>query len=396
MKKFEKNTKGITLIALVITIIVLLILSSVGIYLSLGNNGIFTKAQEAKEKTQRETATEKINLKITTAQMNSYAENQEIPTLKELSLILKEDSEISYVTEESKVASAEYNVPSENPSAIYTKLKDYNYEFGINSSLQLASIDGVKVADSTGTNSNIQNSTYIKDFTPNVTLDGIFATIDANATAEDNQKIKGYIFLANNKVKKVTEESSIMLTLNYNTDYKIEVIAIDEDGNIKKSKSENIKTAETVELLVGTDLKENITGGYSYKQYETNSYDYCQFVNNTIRFAASGSGNRAIYSTNKKIDISTTSTLIFDIYADTNYSGEMKIQMDGGVSNTNQADYAYAKNSSVSGTTTIPRQEITVDVSDLKGEYFIKSVIYHGTNVSYYGAFGYIYKITMK
>ena len=147
MKKFEKSTKGITLIALVITIIVLLILSSVGIYLSLGNNGIFTKAQEAKEKTQRETATEKINLKITTAQMNSYAEKQEMPTLKELSLILKEDSEISYVTEESKVASAEYNVPSENPSAIYTKLKDYDYEFGINSSLQLASIDGVKVAE---------------------------------------------------------------------------------------------------------------------------------------------------------------------------------------------------------------------------------------------------------
>lgn len=157
MKKIEKNTKGITLIALVITIIVLLILSSVGIYLSLGNNGIFTKAQETKEKTQRETATEKINLKITTAQMNSYAETQEMPTLKELSLILKEDSEISYVTEESKVASAEYNVPSENPSAIYTKLKDYDYEFGINSSLQLASIDGVKVAENENNNETINS-----------------------------------------------------------------------------------------------------------------------------------------------------------------------------------------------------------------------------------------------
>ena len=157
MKKFEKNTKGITLIALVITIIVLIILSSVGIYLSLGNNGIFTKAQESKEKTQRETATEKINLKITTAQMNSYAETQEMPTLKELSLILKEDSEISYVTEESKVASAEYNVPSDNPSTIYTKLKDYNYEFGINSSLQLASIDGVKVAENENNNETINS-----------------------------------------------------------------------------------------------------------------------------------------------------------------------------------------------------------------------------------------------
>ena len=44
MRKLIKN-KGITLISLVITIIVLIILASVGIYLSLGNNGVFTKAQ---------------------------------------------------------------------------------------------------------------------------------------------------------------------------------------------------------------------------------------------------------------------------------------------------------------------------------------------------------------
>jgi len=43
-----RNKNGITLIALVITIVVLIILSSVGMYLSLGNNGIFTKARYAK------------------------------------------------------------------------------------------------------------------------------------------------------------------------------------------------------------------------------------------------------------------------------------------------------------------------------------------------------------
>lgn len=40
--------KGITIISLVVTIIVLIILSSVAIYLSLGNNGIFTRAKQAK------------------------------------------------------------------------------------------------------------------------------------------------------------------------------------------------------------------------------------------------------------------------------------------------------------------------------------------------------------
>ena len=234
-----------------------------------------------------------------------------------------------------------------------------------------------------------------------IPLDGIIAE---GTTMLDTKALTGESVPVEVKVNdevlsgSINESGKILVKVSkeYGESTVSKILDLVENASSKKSKSENIKTAETVELLVGTDLKENITGGYSYKQYETNSYDYCQFVNNTIRFAASGSGNRAIYSTNKKIDISTTSTLIFDIYADTNYSGEMKIQMDGGVSNTNQADYAYAKNSSVSGTTTIPRQEITVDVSDLKGEYFIKSVIYHGTNVSYYGAFGYIYKITMK
>ena len=66
----RKKAQAITLISLVITIIVLLILASVGIYLSIGKNGIFTKAKEAKEATNKQQATDIINLKITTAQIN--------------------------------------------------------------------------------------------------------------------------------------------------------------------------------------------------------------------------------------------------------------------------------------------------------------------------------------
>ena len=45
-----KKNKGITLVALVVTIVVLLILAGVSINLVLGNNGIIAKAQEAKTK----------------------------------------------------------------------------------------------------------------------------------------------------------------------------------------------------------------------------------------------------------------------------------------------------------------------------------------------------------
>ena len=52
MKKILKKQKGITLIALVITIIVLIILAGVSISLVLGENGIVSKAKKAKENTE--------------------------------------------------------------------------------------------------------------------------------------------------------------------------------------------------------------------------------------------------------------------------------------------------------------------------------------------------------
>ena len=44
-----KGQKGITLVALVVTIIVLIILAGVSIALVLGDNGIVTKAKEGKQ-----------------------------------------------------------------------------------------------------------------------------------------------------------------------------------------------------------------------------------------------------------------------------------------------------------------------------------------------------------
>ena len=51
MNVFNKN-KGITLVTLVVTIVVLLILAGVSINLVIGQNGLITKAKEAKEKTE--------------------------------------------------------------------------------------------------------------------------------------------------------------------------------------------------------------------------------------------------------------------------------------------------------------------------------------------------------
>ncbi len=53
MKEKLKKKEGITLIALVLTIIVLLILAGVSIATLTGENGILTRAAEAEEKTEQ-------------------------------------------------------------------------------------------------------------------------------------------------------------------------------------------------------------------------------------------------------------------------------------------------------------------------------------------------------
>ena len=56
------SNNGITLIALVITIIVLLILAAVSIATLTGENGLLTRANEAKTKTEQAAKEEEINL----------------------------------------------------------------------------------------------------------------------------------------------------------------------------------------------------------------------------------------------------------------------------------------------------------------------------------------------
>ncbi len=71
-----KNQKGITLIALVITIIVLLILAGVSIAMLLGENGILTQARRADQATAESEVADKINMALNGAYATILAENK--------------------------------------------------------------------------------------------------------------------------------------------------------------------------------------------------------------------------------------------------------------------------------------------------------------------------------
>ncbi len=104
----KKRNSGITLIALVITIIVLLILAGVSIAMLTGDNGILTQATEAKEETRGGAVQEARDLWKTNQESDKLAGTSTAQTLDELLADLKKqkqltDDEIETIKETGKI-----------------------------------------------------------------------------------------------------------------------------------------------------------------------------------------------------------------------------------------------------------------------------------------------------
>ena len=76
----NKNQEGITLIALVITIIVLLILAGVSIAMLTGQNGILMQAENSKEQTEDSKNWEQVKLAVTTGKLENITNGTDINT----------------------------------------------------------------------------------------------------------------------------------------------------------------------------------------------------------------------------------------------------------------------------------------------------------------------------
>ena len=77
------NNKGITLIALVITIIVLLILAGVSIAMLTGQNGILTQASTSKDKTAAAEVAERVNIELN-AQLSHAMAGESFDTVEKI------------------------------------------------------------------------------------------------------------------------------------------------------------------------------------------------------------------------------------------------------------------------------------------------------------------------
>ncbi len=76
-KKLKKGNEGITLVALVVTIVVLLILAGISLNLVLGENGIISRAQDARNQTAEGKANTEKAVNALTDEMEAYVKENE-------------------------------------------------------------------------------------------------------------------------------------------------------------------------------------------------------------------------------------------------------------------------------------------------------------------------------
>lgn len=245
----SSSNTAVTLIALVITIIVLLILSGVTLNMVMGDSGIFKKAQLAKEKTRRSTIIEiadrtaleekakapmEDNEKILANTMNSLKENEELKSFGKINvngkkflivdksifeidikngtkykseqsgndiIISEGDIKFTYIPEEPtnknvKVKIEVNTTAMENPTIQYKTededWKEYTQEIEIEKNCdiyaRLQSIEGNSTV-ATGTIANIDKLNP-KEFTPKVKVTTNSIEIEANT--EDQGKTEEY------------------------------------------------------------------------------------------------------------------------------------------------------------------------------------------------------------
>lgn len=150
IKNSEIKNKGITLIALIITIIILLILAGVTIS-TLAENGLFEKTKIAKMRSEYASAKEKVELKLMEVQANCIGNGREY-AIVEIAKSIKEDKEITiekYYNESTSLIKAgvtENLVSLERIVVSVDKYEEYKFLLG-----ESCEIEGVTMEEITDT-----------------------------------------------------------------------------------------------------------------------------------------------------------------------------------------------------------------------------------------------------
>ena len=364
-----RKEKGITLIALIITVVVIVIIASIAISVAIGNNRLVNMSLIAKDENTKGIATETMNLKITNVEMSAYIEKHRLPTLKELADNFCEDDDFDKVVEKTEVASLE-KITNENPIAIIAKLKQYPYEFEIDSNLRLIGVDGVKIAQNDEQNDQNQPGGLVEE-----NLNQCTFSVEKNViTLNGVENVAILSVFIDGKYFGVSEKSETFKIHDLSKGvYEVFVIAIDEDGNVYRSQTQsiNINTIYLYDEGVVSEIlyNQSYPSGFAVSGYVWGRAPGLQVNSNNFYMTASGDGNSGpngnVYSVNS-VDL-TNYDYVYVEY-DFSHNDRVNTAYAGVATSINSWDPSAA---SRVGLTKGTKQTAKIPVSDLQNSYKI-------------------------
>ncbi|MFQ9297486.1 MAG: type II secretion system protein [Clostridia bacterium] len=320
--KICKNNKGITLIALVVSIIVLLILAGISISMLTGQNGILNGATETKEKTDYAKEKEEISLAITTSKMENIGNTTKI-NKESFEKIFRQQYNKNITIDGNEDNS--FNITFNESNRTYY-VSEYGDIIDDSNVLKISTADEFKKFRDSVNNGNNYNGAYIylnNDITLNIderwTPVGVYITIDS----EQNNPFMGIFDGKNHKIRDSVNNGNnyngAYIYLNNDITLNIDerwtpvgvYITIDSeqnnpfmgifDGKNHKINGININTTDKCQGLFGLVEKgtvknvilgteNNISGGLVTAGIVAYAYDETQIINcnNMAKIESSG------------------------------------------------------------------------------------------------------------
>lgn len=261
--KLSKNNNGITLIALVITIIVLIILAGVSIKIVLGDNGLVEKAKYAKEQQTIEAIREKLDIVKGSDYIEQKGDNS-IDTY--FATLEKEKIEPYIVTSKQKMTDVIGNVEVDNKYSYIIKIEnDKNLKIEYEGKIGEVTREPDEITI-TMTGEKEQTTLPIK-LTANINVNGQDATSGKyviNTTAEE-------LGVEDNAYTEQITAGNVNVTLEQANNYYIHTLTTDKFGR----KQETIKGPITITAKYHTHTGSSSSGGGCYTSYHAATKEKC-------------------------------------------------------------------------------------------------------------------------
>lgn len=378
MGKTLKNEKAITLIALIITIIVLLILAGVSIATLSGDNGILNQATTSKEETIKAQLKEEIELAIAAIKAEELPKGNPV-TLE--SLAGKEEGEEGQLEKAEELQKGTITAKLGEPG-IVGEYKGYNYTIdgnfkvtiegtitGISINYSLSTEDGILETDkytnkdvtltinASSTNGNIVSITGLEGleknedgtYTIKITRNGTYTVIVTDsAGTEKTKKIT-----IDNIDRDNPEISGLTISNQTTTGFTIEVVATDKEETEESAKS----GIEKYEYKINGSTKDTINkNSYTVKGLESAT----NYNVEVIVYDGAGNTNSGTI---------TAATLRKPIVSDLSLvggTGSQSISMEEGQEYTLSGEQEILSNETISAPNTFT---LSIEVKNMKPYY---------------------------